>query len=380
MTKSIQLFIPTFRVEEVLTEIRECLEKGWTGLGFKTIEFETAWKKYTGLPHAHFVNSGTAGLHLAVRLLKEHDKWEEGDEIITTPFTFISTNHVIIYERLKPIFADIDEYLCLSPVSVQELISPRTRAVMFVGIGGNIGQLPEIAKICKKNGLRLILDASHMSGTRLNGKHCGREADATIFSFHSVKNLATADSGVICFQDPILDEDVRKWTWLGINKDTYTRSSEKGSYKWLYEVEHEGFKYHGNSIMAAIALISLKYLDQDNAYRRQIAAWYDNFFAKEKKIKTIPIPPGCESSRHLYQVMVEERDEVVLALNAQKIYPGVHYRDNTNYKMYADASGSCPNAAMASESVLSLPVHLRLSYSDVARIASSLIAIIHHQS
>src|SRR5207344_2772886 len=93
--ESIQLFVPTFRIEETLAEIRECLEKGWTGLGFKTVEFEEAWKRYTNLPHAHFLNSATAGLHLAVRLLKESDGWREGDEIITSPLTFVSTNHAI---------------------------------------------------------------------------------------------------------------------------------------------------------------------------------------------------------------------------------------------------------------------------------------------
>src|SRR5262249_13628577 len=90
----IQLFVPTFRIDETLAAIQECLEKGWTGLGFKTIQFENAWKEYTGLPHAHFLNSATAGLHLAVAQLKAHYGWADDDEIITTPLTFVSTSHV----------------------------------------------------------------------------------------------------------------------------------------------------------------------------------------------------------------------------------------------------------------------------------------------
>ena len=85
----IHLFVPKYRVDEALQEIRECLEKGWTGLGFKTLEFEQAWRAYTHLPHAHFVNSCTAGLHLAVKLLKEDGGWADGDEVITTPLTFV---------------------------------------------------------------------------------------------------------------------------------------------------------------------------------------------------------------------------------------------------------------------------------------------------
>lgn len=145
----IQLFVPTFRNEECLAEIRECLEKGWTGLGFKTVEFEDAWKNYTGLPHAHFLNSATAGLHLAVRMLKEDGNWQPGDEIISTPLTFVSTNHAILYEELQPIFADVDETLCLDPVSVAERITSRTRAVMYVGIGGNTGHLDAIVALCR---------------------------------------------------------------------------------------------------------------------------------------------------------------------------------------------------------------------------------------
>ena len=137
----VNLFVPVYRIDETLAEIRECLEKGWTGLGFKTVQFEAAWKKYTGLPHAHFLNSATAGLHLAVRMLKEDNGWRDGDEIISTPLTFISTNHAISYEKLRPVFADIDEYLCLDPQSVEDRINSKTRAVMFVGVGGNAGRL-----------------------------------------------------------------------------------------------------------------------------------------------------------------------------------------------------------------------------------------------
>jgi len=374
----IQLFVPTFRIEECLAEIRECLEKGWTGLGFKTVEFEAAWKQYTNLPHAHFLSSATAGLHLAVRLLKEEFRWQDGDEIISSSLTFVSTNHAILYERLKPVFADIDESLCLDPASVAERITPRTRAVMYVGVGGNTGRLDDIVKLCRERGLKLILDASHMSGTRYHGKHIGREADVTVFSFQAVKNLPTADSGMICFADARLDAEVRKWTWLGINKDTYTRTVEQGSYKWYYDVEHEGFKYHGNSIMAALGLVSLKYLDQDNAYRRQICDWYDEFFAGTPKIERMPIAPGCVSSRHLYPIMVDQRDEVMLALNDSKIYPGVHYRDNTMYRMYAYARDSVPRATRASDRLISLPLHLRLTYKDVERIGRTLNEIAAH--
>lgn len=371
---AIQLFVPTFRVDECLEEIRICLEKGWTGLGFKTVEFEGKWKEYTRLPNAHFLNSATAGLHLAVKILKMQNGWNDGDEIISTPLTFISTNHAIAYENLKVVFADVDQYLCLDPVDVEKKITDKTKAIVFVGLGGNVGQLDKIVELCKKYDLKLILDAAHMTGTRVNGEIAGKEADVIVYSFQAVKNLPTADSGMICFKDKENDDICRKLTWLGINKDTFARSNDKGAYKWKYDVEYLGYKDHGNSIMAAIGLVQLKYIDQDNAYRRQLATWYDeNLKSYKDKIKPIPVAEGCESSRHLYIIEVNNRDELLLALNGSEIYPGVHYRDNTEYDMYSYAKGTCQNAHKLSERILSLPMHMRLSKEDVDYICKKVI-------
>ncbi|EGJ49364.1 DegT/DnrJ/EryC1/StrS family aminotransferase [Desulfocurvibacter africanus] len=365
----IQLFVPTFRVDECLSEIRECLEKGWTGLGFKTVALEEAWCKYTGLPHAHFLSSATVGLHLAIRILKSEYGWQDGDEVISTPLTFVSTNHAIAYENLHVTFADVDEYLCLDPKDVERKITAKTRAIVYVGLGGNTGRWSEIVEIARKHNLKLILDAAHMAGTRLNGEIPGKEADAVVYSFQAVKNLPTADSGMICFRDAAHDERARKLCWLGINKDTYARTSGKGAYKWKYDVEEVGYKYHGNSIMAGIGLVQLKYLDQDNSYRRQLAAWYDTAFkGHEDRVLPVPVAPGCESSRHLYVIEVAARDELLMALNDCEIYPGVHYRDNTEYRMYGYDAATCPNARRLSESILSLPMHLRLGHADVKQV------------
>ena len=374
--KPVHLFVPTFRTDEVLEEIRICLDKGWTGLGFKTLEFEQAWRRYTGLPHAHFVNSATAGLHLAVKLLKEKHRWAEGDEIITTPFTFVSTNHAILYEGLQPLFADVDEYLCLDPESVQRRLSPRTRAVCFVGVGGNAGRYEALRALCRDRGLPLILDAAHMAGTWMgtgeDQHHAGHDADVTVFSFHAVKNLPTADAGMICFADEELDREVRKWTWMGINKDTYARTYEATTDRWRYHVDCLGFNYHGNSIMAAMGLVGLRYLDEDNACRRQLAQWYDEALGEIAGVARVPMAPGCLPSRHLYQVLVDRRDELVRLLNQQDVYAGVHYLDNTAYPMYQAAHGTCPRASAAGQRVISLPLHLHMDRSEVAYVSECL--------
>jgi dTDP-4-amino-4,6-dideoxygalactose transaminase len=359
-----------------LAAIKECLERGWTGIGYKTVEFEEAWKRYTGLPNAHFVNSGTAGLHVALHTLKSRLGWQEQDEVITTPFTFVSTNHAILYERLTPVFADIDESLCLDPRSIDQRLTARTRAVIFVGIAGNVGQYATIIELCRKNRIALIIDAAHMAGSYYKSVHIGQEADAVVFSFQAVKNLPTADSGMICFREQIDDQRARKLTWLGIDKDTYSR--HVGRCSWKYNVEELGFKYNGNSIMAAIGLVQLEYLDQENAYRRQLARCYKETFERYDEIRMIPVTTGSLSSTHLFQIRVQHRDKLISDLNKHDVYPGVHYRDNTEYPMYRYAYGSCLKAQIASREVLSLPLHLGLTTDDAKMIGELVLTYALH--
>ncbi len=364
-----------------MDHLGECLDKGWTGLGFKTIEIESQWKKYTGLPHAHFINSNTSGLHLAFKILKDANKWNDQDEVITTPLTFVSSNHSIIYSGLRPIFADVDKHLCLDPESIERNITKKTRAVLFVGIGGNMGQFSKVLEICKKHKLKLVLDAAHMSGTWFTQKieggsskeHAGQGADVSVFSFQAVKNLPTADSGMICFKNEDYDQLARKLSWLGITKDTYQRSNDKGTYKWEYDLIDVGYKYHGNSIMASMALVALKYLEEDNEERRRICKMYDEGF-KDSGIEVIPMSRETTvSSRHLYQIRIKDRNQTMEFLNNNDIFPGVHYRDNTNYKMYSYAKGTCPFSHKISEEVISLPLHLFLEDDEIQYVIEKVI-------
>ena len=387
----IQVLKPKYRTDEVLNEIKECLDTSWTGMGGKSIEFEEKWKDYSDLPHAHFLQSATAGLHLAVKIFKEKYGWEDGDEIITTPLTFVSTNHAILYENLKPVFADVDDSLCLDPDSVLDNITDKTRAVMFVGIGGNIGQYNRVREICELQGIPLILDAAHLAGTKtsrvwtdfgaMRNAQVGWDADAVVFSFQSVKNLPTADSGMVCFKDKEDDKTARRLSWLGIDKSTYDRYN-KGTYNWKYDVPDIGYKYHGNAIMGAIGLVQLKYLDEDNQYRNLLSESYDYYFNMLdldtiEPIKNTLIGDSIHS-RHLYPIRIKKglRDFVMEELSERGIYCGVHYLDNTQYSMYNYAHGTCKRAHEISSELISLPLHLHMSNSDVRRVVEEIADIL----
>jgi dTDP-4-amino-4,6-dideoxygalactose transaminase len=264
---------------------------------------------------------------------------------------------------------------------------------MFVGIGGNVGQYNRVREICELQGIPLIVDAAHLAGTKINRAwpefgatrlaQVGWDADAVVFSFQSVKNLPTSDSGMVCFKDKEDDKLARQLSWLGIDKSTYDRYN-KGTYNWKYDVPNVGYKYHGNAVIGAMGLVQLKYLDEDNKYRNELVESYTNYLnilqlPYIKSIKeTVGIINNTIHSRHLYPIRVEKglRDYVMEELSERGIYCGVHYLDNTQYSMYNYAYGSCKNAHKISSELISLPLHLHMTHQDVKQVVLQLADII----
>ena len=374
---AIKLFEPTFDIEACLKEIRECLEIGWTGMGYKTASLEQACVRYTGLPNALFLNSCTAALNLSLDVLKQWYHWDDTCEVITTPNTFVSTNHAILRNHLVPVFADINDTMCLDPKEVERNITEKTKAVIFVGIGGNAGDYEQIAALCKTRGLKLILDASHMAGTRLHQKNVGQDADIVCYSFQAVKNLPTGDSGMLCFAEETFDQIARKKSWLGINKDTYSRTKEAAGYQWEYQVEYVGDKYNGNSIMAAVALAQLPQLEAGNRRRREIAKQYRELLSPiSDRIGFVRVPAECQSASHLFQIVLDRRNDLIRFLRERDISTGVHYVSNTRYPMYRFGYNRDMYAEYISDHIVSLPMHLRLTDKNVEEIAAAVVEFV----
>ncbi|MCX6428475.1 MAG: DegT/DnrJ/EryC1/StrS aminotransferase family protein [Actinobacteria bacterium] len=369
----IPLFRPYFRIDECLNEIRGTLEKGWTGQGFLTEDFEKAWARAVNRENCLMLNSASSALHLALEALKINRGWSDDSEIISTPLTFVATNHAIFWSGLVPVLVDVDDDLCLSPEALLENINEKTKAVMFVAIGGGIGRIEEIKSICDEKGIALILDASHGSGSMNLNEPIGTGCDAICYSFQAVKNLPTGDSGALSMLHSEEHDLAKKLSWLGISESTFSRS-KSGGYKWEYDVDHVGYKYNANAIMAAVALVSLKYLDEDNEKRRNIARKYQEAIQSDNRIEVIQQSNSNESSRHLFQVYVKDRSKVASAFLVNQIGMGVHYRSNCEYKMYSQFKKSTTNASRLSEGILTLPMFIEITDEEQSKVIETLLS------
>jgi perosamine synthetase len=361
----VQLFRPQVS-EDAIQAVGDVLRSGWLGLGPRTEEFENAFAKYVGAPHCVALNSGTSAIHLALRLLDLPKK----SEVITTALTFVATNHPILYEGLKPVFADIDpETGNLSVEAVADRITERTRALMLVHYGGYPCDLDEFYALAHDRGIAVIEDCAHACGATYKGRRIGSQGDLHAFSFHPTKNLPTGDGGALTVRSADDDRRLRRLRWLGIDKDTYRRA-EEDSDQWEYEVTEVGFKYHMNDITAAIALHQLPLVDEGNARRASIAAQYRAGLSRIPGVRLLRDESDRVSSFHLFPILAERRDQLIAKLREADIEAGMHYRRNDEYPMYE--CHDLPQTEGFWRRVVTLPMHLQLSDEQVSYVIDTI--------
>ena len=358
----IQVFKPLI-VEEAIKSVGDVLASGWIGLGPKTEQFESDFGDYIGVKNVVAVNSATSALHLAVVLSGIKDS----DEVITTANTFVSTNHVILYERAKPVFCDIEKDTGNIDVSkIEGLITDKTKAIICVHFGGYPCDMDKLVDISKKHNLVLIEDCAHACGAEYKDRKVGSFGDYACFSFQAVKNLPVGDGGMLVCKEREMYEKAKKLRWLGINKDTYNRSNVGGEpvkYLWKYDVPYVGYKYHINDISSAIGIEQLKYLDRHNERRKLIADYYRNNLKDVDRVVLPVYKKDRKSSCHFYPILVENRDCLIDVLKKHDIHPGVHYFRNDLYGIYEKSN--LPNTEWFTNRELTLPMHLHLSDGDV---------------
>jgi len=355
----INVFKP-FIDEREVNAVGEVLRSGWLGLGPKTAEFEKAFSAYTGALYTVAVNSCTAALDMACKLLEI----KNGDEVIVPCMTFVSTAHAVAYNLGYPIFCDVDRRtrnICLE--DLQRKLTKRTKAIMVVHYGGRPADMDAIREVA--GNIPIIEDAAHAAGASYKGRTVGSLSEMACFSFHAVKNLAMGDGGALTLADQELMERAKRLRWLGIDKGTWDRTEADRSYWWEYSVDEVGLKCHLNDIAAAIGLVQLGKLDEMNGRRREIKDAYNHGLAD---LPQVSLPPDDDdiyrSSWHFYSIECEDRDDLSVYLQEKDIATGVHYKPIHMYKCYGNRT-TLPTAESLFPRILTLPMYPGLRDSEV---------------
>lgn len=360
--------IPVFRPcydEREVEALRETLLSGWVGLGPKTAEFENRFAGMIGSAHAVGLNSATAALHLAMHVMGIRDR-----EVITTPMTFVSTNHAILYEGGIPVFCDVEADTMNMDVSmVESLVTPRTAGVVCVHYGGRSCDMGRLMDVCKRRGLFLVEDCAHGAGGKYKDRMLGSMGLMGCFSFHAVKNLATADGGMITTQDAAIDARLRKLRWLGISADTFSRGRRE--YAWQYDVVELGYKCHMNDVTAALGLVQLAKLEWMNDRRRELTAIYDRELKGVGDIQPLAHRPYQYNAAHNYVIRTDSRDLLNGFLKDRGISTGVHYYPNHLYDMYREHYRECPVAEREWKRLLTLPLYPDLREAEQATVVGA---------
>lgn len=341
--------------DEILTSVREVIESGQYILGRKVEQFENGAASFLGTRHAVGVASGTDALLLALKALDI----KQGDEVITTPFTFFATAEILVYLKAVPVFADIDPLtLNINPQSIEQKITSRTRAIIPVHIFGCPADMDRITAIAKKNGLRVVEDCAQSFGATWNGKQTGCMGDAGCFSFYPSKNLgAYGDGGLISVNDPELAGKLR----------VLRNHGSRGNY--LHDAV--GYNSRLDELQAAILSVKLKRLAHYNDKRREKAALYSKLLSN-----TVVCPPADNRFRHAfhqYTIRHPKRDFIRERLKEEGVSSMVYYPVPLHLqpalKFLGYKERDLPVAENASNEVLSLPMYPELEEAVIERIA-----------
>jgi dTDP-4-amino-4,6-dideoxygalactose transaminase len=396
-------FSPPHIDQAIIDEVVDTLKSGWITTGPKTKRFEKELSAYCGNPVTLCLNSATAGLEIMLRWFGV----KEGDEVILPAYTYSATANVIMHCGAKPVFVDIGEDFNISVHAVQKAITAKTKVIMPVDFAGlpcdydelhSIVTKPEIKSLFaaatpeqQKLGRILILsDAAHSFGAMYNGKKAGTFTDVSVFSFHAVKNLTTAEGGAIAFNLPAPFNNQEIYTQLcittlhGQNKDALAKT-QPGN--WKYDIVEAGYKMNMTDIMASIGLVELSRYDSGIlSKRKHIFDTYTNAF---KQFGWAIIPQYQHeqktSSFHVYPLRIQniteqQRDTIITHIFAKQVSVNVHFLPlpmTSFYKQLGYNISQYPNTYAHFANEISLPVYVDLTESQLKTVIEAVVSSIN---
>jgi dTDP-4-amino-4,6-dideoxygalactose transaminase len=366
-------FLPFSRPNISQDEIRavvETLESGWITTGPRTERFAAAFADYVGGRWAVPVSSATAGLHVALLALGVGP----GDEVVTTPMTFVATLNTIVHCGAIPVLADVDAATLQVRVErVQEKLTKRTKAIVPVHFAGQPSDLDPLLELASSRGIALLEDAAHAVGTEYKGRRIGSFPTTSVFSFHPNKNMTTGEGGMVVTDDEGVFQRASLLKFHGMDREAWKRFAKEGSPR--YDVEVPGFKYNMMDIQAALGLGQLPRLEGFIVERTRLAGRYDAALAGMAGLilpQRTPYP--SRHAWHLYTPLVDadrlsiDRDGFMAELKKRNIGTGLHYTAAHEFSYYAGRFGwrpeDYPEAHFVSERIVSLPLFPGMTDAD----------------
>jgi perosamine synthetase len=348
-----------------IREISEVLRSGRLALGPKAQEFEKGIAVYVGVSYGVAVSSGTAGLHILVRALDI----KEGDEVLVPSFTFSSTVNVVIYERAKPVFVDINpDTYTIDPEDMEHKITKRTKAAIVVDVFGHPAEWDEILAIARKYNLKIIDDSCEALGAEYRGKKVGQFGDCACFAFYPNKQITTGEGGMIVTNDEKISSLARSLRNQG--------RDEMGS--WL-EHKRLGYNYRMDEMSAALGVSQLKKIETFLAKREKVAMAYTERLNELGFLRTQVIRPYVRMSWFIYVITLEkglDRDNVIKKM-AEKGIPTRGYFSPMHLQpyikdMFGFKGGELPVTEGIAKRTLALPFHNNLSENEIDQVVESL--------
>jgi dTDP-4-amino-4,6-dideoxygalactose transaminase len=346
------------------------LRSGWLTTGPKARALEEAVIKYVdggqGL-HAVALSSCTAALHLALIAAGVGP----GDEVVTSPYTFVSTGETILYLGAKPVFVDVEaQTKNLDPQKLEAAIGKKTKAIVMISIAGHPCRSDEILGIARKHSIPVIEDAAHSLTARIGEEPVGRQADITCFSFYATKGVTAGEGGMVVTRREEWAARIRRLCLHGLSDAAWSRYGKGGW--WEYDVTELGYKYNLTDIQAALALAQMERAEAMRARREAIAKRYSETLGTFPAIRVPEVTPGNRHAWHLYQLSATLRDALAMSLREHRIGTSVHFKPLHLFPFYQERLGVKPGQFPVAErcfaDTLSLPIYPDLSDADVDRV------------
>jgi perosamine synthetase len=355
--------------------VLEVLRSGNVAQGSLVRQFEDRFAEMIGVKHAIALNNGTTSLVAALQVLD----LEPGDEVVTSPFTFVATLNAILEAGATARFADISEDdFNVTVEGLAGAVTDRTRVLMPVHLYGQIADMDAVAALASERGLALVEDSAQSHGSTLNGRHAGSYGLGS-FSFYATKNITTAEGGALATLNPCLAGEVERLALHGLSAGAWQRYSDAGFRH--FEVASPGLKANMSDLAASIGLHQLPQLEVWTRRRTALAARYDALLADLPLETPPPVDPRARHAWHLYSVLVRPeagvtRDELLDGLLAHRIGTGVHYRGVHLHPYYRDTLGvrpeDLPVASDVSQRTLSLPFGPKVTEADQDDVVAAL--------